>query len=158
MTYVNPFRNVRPDIKQPNLDNPNVMKVVSMGVDHDTLVTYPVFEAVDSQKEIQACKELCGLEYMKKLLASGQVTAEELSDSNPSDVDLTTLPENVHEAKRAANAINEEVSKTMTGLGAKDGKAYTKDEVESLIASATKYAYEKAQADAAAKTAEGESK
>lgn len=153
---VNPFFNKRPVVVQPKLDDPNVYKVVSMEVDHDTLLATPVYEAVDSVKEIQACKDLCGLEYMKKLLASGQVSAEDLADSKPTDVDLTVIPSDVHQAKRAAEAINQDVSKTMTQLGAKDGKAYTKDEVEALIASATKYAYEKAQAEAAEKaSAEG---
>lgn len=150
MSLVNPFRNIRPDIAQPDLDDPKVARVVSMEVDKDTLMVSPVFEFVDTQKEIEACKELCGLDYMKKLLASGQITAEELQDNAGAEFDATVYPETVHDAKREADQLNAEIGKAISSAGGKEGKVYTAEEVEDLIKSAVAAKFEEAKAAQAA--------
>lgn len=137
---VNPFNCKRPVVHQPKLDNHILSRVSSMSVDKETLMTYPVYEDIDTVKEIQACKDLCGLDYMKKLLASGQVSAEDLQDNSGDNFDLTKIPDNVHEAKAKANEINQQVGELAKAVGAEDGQSYNAREMESMITEAVKKA------------------
>lgn len=147
---VNPFVAGVKHIDPPALDNVYAARVVSMDVDKETLTVVPVFEQYDQQAEIQACKDLCGMEYMKKLLASGQVTAEDLADNAGQEYDLTIIPETPQEALRKANQVNESIGKLAAQIGCEDGKKYTGQEVESMLTAFIKKQYEAQQAQAAA--------
>lgn len=150
-TLVNPFFNRTPHIKQPALDNKMLARVVSMEVDPDTLTSKPVFEFVDTEAEIQASKDLCGLDYMKKLLRSGQVTPDELADNGKSNFDATVLPETVHDANGKAQEVNQQIGDLAKAIGAEEGKTYTAREIESMLSAAVAKQYEasKAKADPA---------
>lgn len=147
MTYANPFGCRRPGVVQPKLDDVWVQRTVSTEVDKETLLVTPVFEMIDSVKEIQSCKDLCGLDYMKKLLASGQVSAEDLQDNANAEFDTTVLPGNVHEAKRMANQTNEQIAQAIKAAGGQEGQVYNAAQIEALISDAVKAAFAKAQAN-----------
>lgn len=147
---VNPFCRCRNSIVVPLLDNHDVARVVSMEVDKETLTTKPVFNVFNVDEEIQSCKDLCGMEYMKKLLASGQVTAEDLQDNAGADLDLTRMPESPQEALRKANEVNEQIGKLAQAIGCEEGKKYTAQEIETMLTAAIKQQYEAQQAAAAA--------
>lgn len=153
IAYVDPFFARAKKVKQPALNNKFMQRVVSMDVDKETLSSKPVFEKVDVEAEIQACKDLCGLDYMKKLLASGKVSPQELQDDAGASVDLTKIPATVHEAKAQANAINETVGKVAKSVGAEDGQVYNSREIEAMITSAVAKQFEAQKA--AAPTKEG---
>lgn len=147
---VNPFCCCRNSVVLPSLDNVKVARVVSMEVDKETLTTSPVFDVFDVDEQIQSCKDLCGMEYMKKLLQSGQVTAEDLQDNAGADIDLTRVPQSPQEALRKANEVNEQIGKLAKAIGCEEGKKYTAQEIESMLTAAIKGQYDAQQAAAAA--------
>lgn len=155
---VNPFCRCSNSVVVPSLDNHDVARVVSVDVDKETLTTKPVFDVFNVDEEIQSCKDLCGMEYIKKLLASGQVTAEELQDNAGADIDLTHVPQSPQEALRKANEVNEQLGKLAQAIGCEEGKKYTAQEIEMMLTNAIKKQYDEQQAAAAAVAAGGDAK
>lgn len=147
---VNPFCRRTKRVLMPALDNKNIARVSTMKVNQETLQVEPVFESVDVQAEIQSCKDLCGLEYMKKLLASGQITAEDLQDNAGAEIDLTAIPQDQHEALRKANQVNEQLGKLAASIGCEEGKTYSSEEIERMLTAAIQKQYDAQQAAAAA--------
>lgn len=102
-----------------------VFRVKTMEVDRDTLVAVPVYDKVDLVAEINACRDLCGLEYMKVQLARGLAKPEDFM-AKPSEFgDTTVVPQDVHTAKKIADMGNEELAKLAKIIGIKPGENLT---------------------------------
>lgn len=157
-TLVNPFCQPRKDIPQIKLDQKFAHRVISTKVDKENLVAVPVFDKVDTVEEIQACKDQCGLEYMKKLIASGAVDPHDLEDNAGAEFDLSDLPENCHEAKKKSNEISQEISKIAQAAGLTPDDVLNSKQFEEKLSGLVKAAYEQAVAANQAKVKEGESK
>lgn len=155
-TFKNPFCGSPAEISHPKLDNRKAWRIVSADVDKKTLITKPVFEEYDSQEEIQKCKDLCGIEYMKMLLKTGQAKPEDFYDDGKSGVDTTVFPETVHEAKKEAEKLNQEIAKAAKEAGAQEGEKYSSKQLEDLITAEVKKRFEAIQAQQP--KAEGDSK
>lgn len=133
-----------------------VYRASSMQVDEKTHQTAPVFEEYDLREEIVKCKSLAGVDYMKRLLATGQAKPEDFYDDGKGGVDTTLFPSTVHEARDKANEANEELAKIASALGATD-EGITQKSLEDLLKSKIKQLWEEQQAQAkAAPTAGGE--
>lgn len=158
---VNPFCRTPAPINYTKTDNPNVFRVCGGHVDKETLQYVPEFEEVDLVEEIQACKDLAGVEYMKKLLATGQALPEDFQDDGKGSFDGNLIPPDVHTAKKLADQEAANLQKVAKEAGLKEGFSYTQEQFEEAIKEyAGKLfaeAQAKAQAQAPAKT-EGESK
>lgn len=155
---VNPFCSRREGLPSIKLDRRFSQRVISTKVDKENLVAVPVFEKVDTVEEIQACKDQCGLEYMKKLIASGAVDPHELEDNAGAEIDLSEMPQNCHEAKKESNRISEEISKIAKASGLTPDDVLNSKQFEEKLSGLVKAAYEQAVAAQQAKAQEGESK
>lgn len=162
---VNPFCRTPAPINYTKTDNPIVYRVSGGHVDKETLQYVPEFEAVDLVEEIQACKDLAGVEYMKKLLATGQALPEDFQDDGQGSFDGNLIPSDVHTAKKLAEKEAENIQKMAKEVGLKEGFSYTQQQFEDavkeyvgkLFAEAQAKAQAKAQGQTQTKT-EGESK
>lgn len=157
-SLVNPFCQPRKDLPQIKLDQKFSHRVISTKVDKENLVAVPVFEKVDTVEEIQACKDQCGLEYMKKLIASGAVDPNELQDNAGAEIDLSDMPQNCHEAKKASNEISQEIATIAKNAGLTADDVLNSKQFEEKLSGLVKAAYEQAIAANQAKAQEGESK
>lgn len=131
---VNPFG--RPYVPAKDAWDPSqayVFRVKTMEVDHDTLVAVPVYEKIDLQAEIDACRGLCGLEYMKQQLARGLAKPEDFRAKPGEFGDTTTLPQDVHTAKKLAEMGNEDLSKLAKLIGIKDSEELTPELFEDRL-------------------------
>lgn len=144
--YANPFIRRTKHAAAVKFNDPNVIRIKSVNLDKETMIVTPVYETVNTQAEIQACADLCGIVYMKKLLASGQVSAEELGDNNPTNFDSSVIPADVHTARRLANKANEEVAAAIKLSGGADGEVYSAEQVERMLTQAVKLAFEQQKA------------
>lgn len=133
-TLVNPFG--RPFTPLAPVDYSTqrfVYRVQTMNVDKDTLMVSPVFDKVDLVEEIQKCKNLCGLEYMKQLLARGLAKPEDFM-AKPEDFhDLTQVPQDVHTAARISDMTNEELAKLAKIIGIKESEELTAELFEDRL-------------------------
>lgn len=154
--YVNPFCPPVKKFEPVQLNRKKYQRISGGTVDKETMQFAPTFEEVDIFEEIQANKMLCGLEYMKALLKTGRVTAEELADNSGAIYDLSQIPESVHEAKAQADALNGELAKVAQAAGLEDGHTYTPAQFEEAVKKATAAAIQEIQAKQAA--ASGEAK
>lgn len=154
---VNPFCRAPAPINYTKTDNPTVYRVSGGHVDKETLQYVPEFEAVDLVEEIQACKDLAGVEYMKKLLATGQALPEDFQDDGQGSFDGNVVPPDVHTAKKLADQEAENLQKMAKDCGLKEGFSYTQEQFEQAIKEAVDKAVAEVQAKAQIK-AEGESK
>lgn len=157
-TFKNPFCGSPAQIKHPLLNNRKAWKIVGADVDKKTLSTRPVFEEYDSQEKIQECEKLCGMEYMKMLLKTGQASVEDFYDDGKSGIDTTVFPENVHEAKKKAEELNKEISKIAEEVGAKEGQNYSAEQLEDLLVAAIKEKFASINTQTNTANADGESK
>lgn len=157
VVFKNPFCGSPAVVGHPALDNRKAWRITSANIDKKTLCTSPVFEEYDSQEEIQKCKELCGIEYMRMLLKTGQAKAEDFYDDGKSGIDTTVFPESVHEAKKEAEKLNDDLSKLAQEVGAKEGQTYSAEQLEDLLISAVKEKFSQYNTNQTA-TAEGEAK
>lgn len=158
---VNPFCRTPAPIKYTKTDDPNVFRVSGGHVDKETLQYVPEFEAVDLVEEIQACKDLAGVEYMKKLLATGQALPEDFQDDGQGSFDGNLIPSDVHTAKKLADQEAEKIKKIAQEAGLKEGFNYTQEQFEEAVKEYAAKMFAEAQAKAQAQTqtkAEGESK
>lgn len=146
IVFKNPFCGSPDKVKHPLLDNRKAWKITSATVDKKTLTTSPVFEEYDAQEKIQECKNLCGVEYMKMLLKTGQAKAEDFYDDGNSGVDMSIIPENVHEAKKQADALNQDIANAAKAVGAAEGEGYSAKQLEDLITAEVKRRFEAIQA------------
>lgn len=154
---VNPFCRTPEPIEYTKTDNPTVFRVCGGHVDKETFQYVPEFEEVDLMEEIQACKDLAGVEYMKKLLATGQATPEDFQDDGQGSFDGNLVPSDVHTAKKLAEEEAANIQKIAQAVGLKDGFTYTEEQFEEAVKEATAKAVAEVQAKAQAK-AEGGSK
>lgn len=154
---VNPFCPSFEHVKGVKLNRRKYRRISSGTVDKETLRFSPVYEEYDLVEEIEANKKLCGLEYMKTLLKTGRVTAEDLADNAGANYDLSQVPDNVHEAKEQADALNEELAKVAQASGLEDGHSYTPEQFEEAVKKATAAAIQEIQAKQAA-AASGDNK
>lgn len=131
-----------------------VYRASSMQVDEKTHQTAPVFEEYDLREEIVKCKSLAGVDYMKRLLATGQAKPEDFYDDGKSGLDTTLFPSNVHEAREKANEGNDELAKIAAALGATE-EGITQKSLEDLLKAKIKTIWEEQQAQANKITTEG---
>lgn len=144
--YANPFIRRTKHAAAVKFNDPYVIRIKSVEIDKETMLVSPVYEKVNTQAEIQACADLCGIVYMKKLLAFGQVSAEDLADIHATSFDSSILPEDVHTARRLANKANEEVAAAVKLSGGVDGEVYSAEQVERMLTQAVKLAFEQQKA------------
>lgn len=152
---VNPFQTlkVRHQAYQ-SLKAQNVVRATSMEIDKETHQTRPVFEEFDLIEEVVKCKDLAGVDYMKRLLLTGQAKPEDFYDDGKSGVDTTVFPSTVHEAREMANQSNEELAKLAKALGATD-EGITQKSLEDLLKAKVKELWDEQQAQAKAAASEG---
>jgi hypothetical protein len=153
---VNPFQTLKVR-KQPyqDLECRTVFRATSMKIDEKTHQTCPVFEEFDLAEEVRKCQDLAGMDYMKRLLATGQAKPEDFYDDGKSGIDTTLFPSTVHEARDKANEANDDLAKIAKALGMTD-EGITQKSMEDLLSAKIKELWEKQQAAAQAKAAEGD--
>lgn len=156
LVFKNPFCGSPDKVKHPLLDNRKAWRITSATVDKKTLTTSPVFEEYDLQEEVQKCKELCGVEYMKMLLKTGQAKPEDFYDDGNSGFDMNQIPENVHEAKKKSEELKQDIANAAKAAGAVEGENYSAKQLEDLITAEVKRRFDAIQAQA--NKSEGESK
>lgn len=116
--FVNPF--CRPFVPAEDIDYTSqqfIYRVTNMSVDKETVIVSPVFEKVDLMAEIDAARDLCGVEYMQRMLASGLAKPEDFKAKPNEFYDLTGLPQDVHTASRLADLRSSELAKLAQYLG-----------------------------------------
>lgn len=133
-TFVNPFG--APFVPLAPVDYSSqqyVYRVQTMNVNKDTLAVTPVFEKIDLIEEIQKCKNLCGLEYMKQQLARGLAKPEDFI-AKPEDFhDVTQVPQDVHTAARISDMTNDELAKLARIIGIQDSEELTAELFEQRL-------------------------
>lgn len=144
--YANPFIRRTKHAAAVKFNDPNVIRIKSVNVDKKTMLVSPVYETINTQAEIQACADLCGIVYMKKLLASGQVSAEDLADTKPTSFDSSVIPVDVHTARRLADKANAQIAAAIQASGGIEGEVYSADQVERMLTQAVKLAFEQQKA------------
>lgn len=131
----NPF--CRTFVPIPPLDYSSqvyVYRVSDVIVDKETLLAKPQFEKVDLVAEVQACKNLCGLEYMKALLQRGLAKPEDFA-AKPSDFhDVTQVPSDVHTAARLADLRSDQLAKLAQAIGISPDEELTPELFEKRFA------------------------
>lgn len=110
-----------------------IYRVSNMTVDRDTLMVSPEFEKVDLIAEIQSCKMLCGLEYMKVQLQRGLAKPEDFM-AKPEDFhDVTQVPQDIHTASRLADMRSGELAKLAKAIGIQDNEELTPELFEQRL-------------------------
>ena len=131
---VNPF--CRDYVPQAELDYSSqgiVYRVQTMKVDPDTLIVSPVFEKVDIQAEIDACRSLCGVEQMQRLLANGLAKPADFA-AKPEDFhDMTQIPADVHSAAKLADLRSEQLAKIAKEIGIQETEELTPELFEQRL-------------------------
>lgn len=131
---VNPF--CRPFVPVEDIDYSSqqfIYRVSNMNVDKETIIVSPVFEKVDLMAEIEAARDLCGVEHMQRLLASGLAKPEDFKAKPNEFYDLTGLPEDVHTASRIADMTNDELAKLARIIGIKESEELTPELFEERL-------------------------
>ena len=148
MPYLNPFRTLKvPTVSLPDLHGEKLFRVSRMKLDKKTGTVEPVYEAFDLQPEIDACQELAGVDYMKKLLKTGQATPEDFYDDGKSGIDNTLLPKTVHEAKALADQNNAQIAELCKTIGVPEGETLTGAQLESYLKDYVRKQFEAYQAE-----------
>lgn len=130
---INPFIH-RSTVGKPFvMTSPNVCRMVGSEYDKEVGAVIPVFEFVNLEEEIQACKGMCGMELMRTLLAQGKAKPEDFYDDGRSGADLTQVPQTVHQAKAFANAGQAQISELCKQLGIEEDQALTAAQLEKVL-------------------------
>lgn len=107
---VDPFsgkKTLAPALDAPLVRDCNKMEELALELDKETGNTKVVITGTrDLDKEIQEFKDQTGFEGMRKLIAQGKATPRDFFDDGKHGQDVTGLPDNVHDAYRAAQANN----------------------------------------------------
>lgn len=135
---INPFCVNPAPVQQPALDNVFVHRITGTEVDRETLSVKPVYEDVDLVAEIQACKDLAGLDYMKSQLAAGLASPEDFYDNGQSGFDTTVIPETVHEAAKKADAASADIAEIAKAIGIDGDEPLTAAQFEKALTAAVK--------------------
>lgn len=119
--FVDPFcgkKTVAPVIEKDLKRDPNKMEEIALELDKETGNTNVVITGTrDLDKEIQEFKDQTGFEGMRKLIAQGKATPRDFFDDGKHGQDVSGLPDNVHDAYRAAQANNAESANLFKKLG-----------------------------------------
>lgn len=110
-----------------------VCRVKTTEISEETKSLVPVFEFVDLTEEIAKCQGLAGLDLMKTLLAQGKAKPEDFYDDGRSGVDVTAIPSDIHAAKAAAEAGQQQFAELAKALGVEDGEALTAQQLEKAL-------------------------
>ena len=147
--FVNPFfvGKVPAPVAQKDED-PFVIRYKGLEYDEETKGAKPVYEKVNLVEEIQQCKDLCGLEYLKRQLATGQAVPSDFYDDGKGGVDLTTIPADPGAARKAADKINDDMAALCKELGLDASDSVSAAKLEKLVAAEVEKRY---QAEIAAK-------
>lgn len=155
----NPFCRTPEKVKISEINDHTVYRFNGGKVDKETMQYTPEIEAVDLHEEIQSCADLAGVEYMKKLLLTGQAKPEDFYDDGKGSADLTQVPGSIHEANKLADEEAAKIAEMAKEAGLKEGFNYTQEQFEQAVKEATAKIFQEAQAKAQAngqtKTAEG---
>ena len=113
------------------------------GVDYDDEHKTAVakYEDVNFQEEVQACRELCGMTFIKSQLASGKIVPESLYDDGKSGMDLSILPADRHIAAKQADKLNDSISQIAKELGLDPTDVVTAEKLEKLLSSEVEKRY-----------------
>lgn len=152
---VNPFHCKKPEIKGAKLNYDSHWQVGEMVKDEKTFSVYPKFIKTSWQEEIEANKDNCGMELMRKQLRQGLIKPEDLYDDGKNGIDTGLIPDNVHEARKKADDLNKSLADLAKELGLSEEDALTAKLLEEKLTAAVKAKYEAAQVEAQAKK-EGE--
>lgn len=134
LVLVNPF--CRPNVKVSPIGSPDgkyIYRVQTVKVDPETLVTEPVFEKIDSQAEIDACRSLCGMDLMQAKLKAGLASPEDFYDDGKSGADLTKIPSDVHQMRRLADMQADQLAALARKIGIKVGEDVTPQQFEDAL-------------------------
>lgn len=122
-----------------NVDKPfgpgetRVPRVTGSEYDQETGAVLPIIEMVDIEEEIQACRNMCGVELMRTLLSQGKAKPEDFYDDGNSGIDVSLIPGSVHEAAKAAEAGQQQFAELAKALGIEDGEALTAQQLEKAL-------------------------
>lgn len=134
ISFTNPFCKVPPQ-HYDKCDDPLVSRIKTVEVkDSKTLEVAPVFEQVDLMEEVRASADLAGVDYMKRLLATGQAQPEDFYDDGKSGVDLRMIPETVHDAAKASEQIKNEIAEVAKVAGVPDDEKISGSQLEKYVA------------------------
>lgn len=110
-----------------------VTRCVGSEYDKELGCVVPVFEEVDLVAEIQACRNMCGVELMRTLLSQGKAKPEDFYDDGNSGIDTSVIPGSVHDAAKAAEAGQQQFAALAKALGVEDGEALTAAQLEKAL-------------------------
>lgn len=115
--------------------------------------TRPVIkETIDMPELINSYKDQCGMEYMLRLVQSGQISMASLRDDGTGSGDFTG-PDNINDAYRAAQAAKVQGDQVAKALGIEN--YMDEKDLDALVA---KKVAELMEAQKASASAEGETK
>lgn len=98
----------------------NIRPVLGVELDKETGNTVVVSTGVvNIDSEIQQYKDQCGFEGMRKLIATGQARPVDFMDDGNHSGDISGMPDNVHDAYRAAQAAAAQGDNLFKSLGVK---------------------------------------
>lgn len=133
ITLVNPFCK-SPKYHFDKCDDPIVSRVKTVEIkDKDTVLVEPVFEEVDLMAEVRASASLAGVDYMKRLLASGQARPEDFYDDGQHSVDTGLIPATVHDAAKLAEQGEEQFAQLAKELGIPEGEKVSGSVLEKYL-------------------------
>lgn len=132
-----------------------VTRIKGVEYDPETKGTKIVTEKVNFAEEVQACRELCGMTYVKKQLATGAIQPEDLYDDGKSGMDLSKLPADRHIAAKEADKLSKSIGDLCKELGLDASDKVTQEKLEKMLTDEVTKRYN---AELAAKAAEGEIK
>lgn len=119
--FVDPFsgkKTLALSLEKDLVRDPNKMDEIALELDKETGNTKIVITGTrDLDKEIQEFKDQTGFEGMRKLISQGKATPRDFFDDGQHGQDVTGLPDNVHDAYRAAQANNAESDNLFKKLG-----------------------------------------
>lgn len=134
ISFVNPFCKVPPQYFD-KCDDPLVSRIKTVEVkDAKTLEVAPVFEQVDLMEEVRASSDLAGVDYMKRLLATGQAQPEDFYDDGKSGVDMRMIPETVHDASKASENLKNQISEVAKAAGVPEDEKISGSQLEKYVA------------------------
>lgn len=113
-TTINPV----PDASKLDSEPHDLRPIYSLKLDPETGNTsVEVNDYEDEQEIIQNFFDQCGMEGMRKLIASGQARPSDFYDDGKSGGDFTGLPDNVNDAYRKAQEGDSKSTAVLSALG-----------------------------------------
>lgn len=143
---IDPFTGISKEVEaweEPDLGDPNVIPTLGVELDKETGNTVVVNTGDrDIDREIQEFKDDCGFEGMAKLIAQGRATPKDFYDDGHSGQDVAGLPDNVHDAYRAAMEANSKSDSLLNELGINVNDLKTQEAIEKAITEAVNKRFE----------------